>query len=89
MAQRFRSPTPGDTLQKPKATFTREFPGEAGASHSPLGLQRFVILSQARHSWPAPLHSRRLDRGGTAGCVTAGCVTAGRALPLSGPEAGI
>lgn len=59
VAQRFRSPTPGDTLQKPKATFTREFPGEAGASHSPLGLQRFVILSQARHSWPAPLHSRR------------------------------
>lgn len=32
-----------------------------GASHSPLGLQCFVILSQACHSWPT-LHSRHLDR---------------------------
>ena len=62
MAQRFRSPTPGDTLSEAKPTFTREFPGEAGgASRSPLGLQRCVILSQACHSWPT-LHSRRLDR---------------------------
>lgn len=30
MAQRFRSPTPGDTLSEAKPTFTREFPGEAG-----------------------------------------------------------
>ena len=70
------------TFRSQRPPLPRSFREKWGASHSPLGLQRFVILSQACHHRPAPLHSRRLDRGGTAGCVTAG-----RALPLSGPLA--
>ena len=70
------------TFRSQRPPLPGSFQEKWGASHSPLGLQRFVILSQARYHRPAPLHSRRLDRGGTAGWVTAG-----RALPLSGPLA--